>query len=250
LYLQIQSCIIVASFGVLLVSMTSQSHVPLLFHSAVASSDYDIFEELDHNTDEDFEEDNSIQLCCNWSYDLADGILTYYIDHNSSLEEQDAVRDAIEEWDSRIDSLELETVSSMENSDIRIWFEDDSEEVVEGEEIAGQTVTIFDEYGFLDNAQITISRSIQAYDFDTSTIEQVAKHEMGHALGLGHANFDGNLMAQSVNDGTDNISECEIKAVVETNYWKLGKDNGGNTDPDPLQESITTCEVDEERCYD
>ena len=32
-----------------------------------------------------------------------------------------------------------------------------------------------------------------------------------HALGLGHANFDGNLMAEKVNDGTENISECELR---------------------------------------
>jgi hypothetical protein len=44
---------------------------------------------------------------------------------------------------------------------------------------------------------------------------------MGHALGLGHANFDGNLMAEKVNDGTENISECESKAVLKANYWKL-----------------------------
>jgi hypothetical protein len=44
---------------------------------------------------------------------------------------------------------------------------------------------------------------------------------MGHALGLGHANFDGNLMAEKVNDGTENISQCEIKAVLKANYWKL-----------------------------
>jgi hypothetical protein len=44
---------------------------------------------------------------------------------------------------------------------------------------------------------------------------------MGHALGLGHANFDGNLMAEKVNDGTQNVSECEIKAVLKANYWKL-----------------------------
>ena len=103
----------------------------------------------------------------------------------------------------------------------------------------------------MDKAEITISRTIQAFDFDTSTIEQIAKHEMGHALGLGHANFDGNLMADSVNDGTDTISDCEIKAVVEANYWKLGENNnddggGGNTDSDYLQEGITSCEVDEE----
>jgi hypothetical protein len=40
---------------------------------------------------------------------------------------------------------------------------------------------------------------------------------MGGALGLGHANFDGNLMAEKVNAGTEKVSECEVKA----NYWKL-----------------------------
>ena len=133
-------------------------------------------------------------------------------------------------------------------------FKDESDkEVEEGEEIAGQTTTTFDQNGFLVNAQITISRSIQAYNFDTSTIEQIAKHEMGHALGLGHANFDGNLMAESVNDGTDIISDCEIKAVVEANYGKLGDNNhddDGYTDSDYLQEGITSCEVDEERSDD
>jgi hypothetical protein len=48
---------------------------------------------------------------------------------------------------------------------------------------------------------------------------------MGHALGLGHANFDGNLMAEKVNDGTENISKCEIKAVLQANHWKLIADD-------------------------
>ena len=115
--------------------MALSSYVALPFHSVEASTDYDIFEELDYDNDigEDFEEENSIQLCCAWGYDLEDGILTYYIDDDSSVEEQDAVHDAIDEWDSRIDSLELETVSSMENSDIRIGFQDESEKEVEEE---------------------------------------------------------------------------------------------------------------------
>ena len=51
-----------------------------------------------------------------------------------------------------------------------------------------------------------INKRIQDYEFDTKTIGQIAKHEMGHALGLGHANFDKNLMAERVNHGTGFVS--------------------------------------------
>jgi hypothetical protein len=44
---------------------------------------------------------------------------------------------------------------------------------------------------------------------------------MGHVLGLGHANFDGNLMAEKVNDGTENVSECEIKAVLKAKLLEV-----------------------------
>ena len=72
---------------------------------------------------EDFEEESTIQLCCTWGDNLQDGILTYHIDYESSLEEQDAVRDAIEEWDSEIEFLELENTPSIQMSDIRIEFQ-------------------------------------------------------------------------------------------------------------------------------
>jgi hypothetical protein len=62
---------------------------------------------------------------------------------------------------------------------------------------------------------------------------------MGHALGLGHANFDRNLMAEMVNHGTATVSECEIKAVIEANYWKLGDD--GNPDLSSTQFDSITC---------
>jgi hypothetical protein len=220
---------------------------PVLLFPAVASHNNDK-DNSDENFEEDFEEEDSIQLCCTWGMELDDGVLTYNIDDDSSSEEQDAVRSAIEEWDSKIDTLELEPVSSIKNSNIKIEFQDNSERVIEGEEIAGQTITTFDQDGLLENSKISISRSVQAYAFDPSTIEQIAKHEIGHALGLGHANFDGNLMAERVDDGTDNISECEIKAVIETNYWKLGNDNNvvSDTSPSFSIDDITTCDGQDE----
>jgi hypothetical protein len=44
---------------------------------------------------------------------------------------------------------------------------------------------------------------------------------MGHVLGLGRTNFDGDLMADKVNDGTEDVSECEIRVMLQANYWKL-----------------------------
>jgi hypothetical protein len=135
-----------------------------------------------------------------------------------------------------IEPLKLEQESSKKASDITIEFEDDNDD----EEIAGQTITIANAYGFLVNAQITIYEGVQEHEFDATTIGQVAKHEMGHALGLGHANFDGNLMAEMVNYGTATVSECEINAVIEANYWKLGDNSDDNIDPDnPRYDSVT-----------
>ena len=175
-------------------------------------------EDEDVHGDDDFEEENSIQICCAWGEKLADGSLTYQISGSDSDIRQ-AVRTAVEEWDSNFIELELDEINKKKKgADIEVTFEDD------GTEIAGQTVNKFDRYGFIDNVEMIISKNAFGTDFDTKTIEQIAKHEMGHALGLGHANFAGNLMTELVNDGSGTISDCEIKAINEANEWKL-KDN-------------------------
>jgi hypothetical protein len=190
-----------------------------------------------NDDDEDFEEEDSIQICCAWGMALNDGVLTYYIDDDdSSKEEQEAVKNAVQEWNTRIEHLKLEEGSSKRSSDITIEFHDNSEE----EEIAGQTITVSDSYGFLAKAQITVFKGLEDYQFDAAIIEQVAKHEMGHALGLGHANFDGNLMAEMVNEGTATVSECEIHAVTAANQWKLGVNSDEYAAPEyPEYDSIT-----------
>ena len=242
--------------GMLLLSFIISSSLALV-HTVDASTDSELFEDLEGSEgdeeedfeeeedlegsegdqEEDFEEENSIQVCCAWGNSLEDRRLTYYIDdEDASEEQQQAVRNAVQEWDTQIEPLELEQESSKKASDITIEFEDDNDD----EEIAGQTITIADAYGFLVNAQITIYDGVEEYEFDTTTIGHVAKHEMGHALGLGHANFDGNLMAEMVNYGTATVSECEINAVIEANYWKLGDDSHDNFNPDgPRYDSVT-----------
>ena len=169
----------------------------------------------DSQDDGDFEEENSIQICCSWGEKLADGSLTYMISESNS-DIQQAVRTSIKDWDSKIINLQLDEISESKNgADIEVNFKKD------GKEIAGRTINNFDRYGFIDNVQLTISKNAFGTKFDTKIIEQIAKHEMGHALGLGHANFAGNLMTEQVNDGTGTIADCEIKAVNEANQWKL-----------------------------
>ena len=220
-------------FGLLLLSIVISSSPLVSIHTVDASTDSDFFEDFE---EEDFEEENSIQICCTWGSSLEDGSLTYHIDDDDmSEEQQQAVRNAVHEWDTKIEPLELEEESSKKISDITIELGDDND----GEELAGQTITISNGYGFLVNAQITIYKGVQEYEFDTATIGQVAKHEMGHALGLGHANFDGNLMAEMVNYGTATVSECEINAVIEANYWKLGGDS--NSGPSITPSNSITC---------
>jgi predicted Zn-dependent protease len=169
----------------------------------------------DRQDDADFEEENSIQICCSWGEKLADGSLTYMISESNS-DIQQAVRTSIKDWDSKIINLQLDEISkSKKGADIEVTFKKD------GKEIAGRTINNFDRYGFIDNVQLTISKNAFGTKFDTKIIEQIAKHEMGHALGLGHANFAGNLMTEQVNDGTGTIADCEIKAVNEANQWNL-----------------------------
>ena len=45
-------------------------------------------------------------------------------------------------------------------------------------------------------------------------------HELGHALGIGHANFKGDLMSPIVNDEKSVISQCDIKAIKQANRLK------------------------------
>ena len=181
-------------------------------------------------SEEDFEEKNSIRICCAWGRSLADGILTYYVDkEDSNKQQQHDVRNAVQEWDRNIDSLKLEETSSKKKGDILIEFQGKYEGYAnyydDDQEIAGQSVNTFNNKGFIDKVHIIVYKGTSDYKFDDDIVERIVKHEMGHALGLGHANFSGNLMAENINDGTEKVSECEIKAVLQANHWKLISDD-------------------------
>ena len=195
------------------------------------------FDDYDTNF-QDFIGRHVISICCTWGEELADEELTFMIredddvsnnqdsvstqNRDSNIIKNEAVYDAIEEWDLRIDGLIFREVQSRYDADIEIRFR-------EGEsDIAGLTRNFFDRYGLITKSFVTIYDRGFPFAFNNDQIEQIAKHEIGHVLGLGHANFDDSLMATRPHHGAGTISDCEIQAVYEANHWKL-RNQGSST---------------------
>lgn len=171
-------------------------------------------DQLDYD---DFEVENSIQICCAWGEEIEDGTLTYIIeDVDPRLRE--TVYSSIEEWDEAIEGLVFEEVSNRPSADIEIYFRED------GGHKAGETRNYFDGYGFLTKSRVVISEAAFGFGFTVPQLEQITRHEMGHVLGLGHSTFEGSLMTRNVDPYTGSISDCEVNAVYEAQHWKLEVD--------------------------
>ena len=184
------------------------------------SINHSSFVKGDDDDDNDFSDKDVIQICCAWGYELADGLLTYSIetDDNEDDDLKDAVRNAVDSWNEGLTGITL--IESDDNEDIKISFKND------GKRIAGKTVNYFDQFGFIRQSHITVSEESYDRDFSPSQIEQITLHELGHVLGLDHANFGGNLMTERVDIGSPSISSCEIEAVHIANAWRV---NGGDS---------------------
>jgi hypothetical protein len=82
----------------------------------------------------------------------------------------------------------------------------------------GESQISFDSKGFIAHVDITISTKARGNSFGSSQLESIAKHEIGHAYGIGHTNFIGDLMSPVLTGGTNtDISQCDIDGIEEAN---------------------------------
>ena len=170
----------------------------------------------DNDDDGKFVDNNAIQICCAWGPELADGILTYsFEDKDKSL--QDSTTKAADSWNKVLNGVQLKKTKT--DGDILISFRND------GKKVAGETINHYDSDEFIRKSHLTISKEYYANEFTPAQLEQIVKHELGHVLGMDHANFNGNLMSTQVETGSGTIAPCEIEAVNTANAWKI-KDGG------------------------
>ena len=175
--------------------------------------------------------DNWVGIRRAWNGNLSDGELTYRILGGEETA-QAAVRSAVEEWEAA--GLALTEVSGEHNkADINIRFEQRRGVV------AGRALVQLDARGFIKSVHLAIySSGLGSFD-NSATIAHITRHEIGHALGISHANF-GDLMAPA-NSSVTRIRECDVEAVRHANRWKLVK---GVSTPQHPQVGHISCTAD------
>ena len=156
-----------------------------------------------------------LQICCTWGKTLNDSVLTFYI-NNTNQQREKLVTNSFDQWNSKLKSVKFTQVRDASKADIMIIFDH------KGEETVGQTTSVLDENGFIKMVKMRISVNFNEELINDDTLSLVLKHEIGHALGLGHSNFD-DLMNPIVNYQNKIITACEIDAVELANSWKIAQ---------------------------
>jgi hypothetical protein len=185
----------------------------------------------------------AVAICCAWGNRLSDGELTYSVigDDPTALS---IVRSAIQAWDEALPELTLTEVAPggkkrSKRADIAIAYGPgtaDGGESPHATGAQGLTTTYLNSKRMVTRVEIGIDGGPSPVN--AGAIEQIAKHEVGHALGLGHANWDGDLMSPLVQPTPAPIPLCDINAVRQANSWKM-TDNGRR--PKPASASQAAC---------
>jgi matrixin len=173
---------------------------------------------------------HELALCCAWGRGLDDGNLTYSITSPDTPSTQ-VIRSAIRDWDAELPALTLTEVSVASPADVTIRFTP-----AEGR-TEGQAVTSFTRRGLISKVEITIQGALAPGN--SGGLGQIAKHEFGHALGLGHTNYEGNLMSPAVSPDPQPVPPCVVEGVIEANRWKMLDPHAKR--PTPPRVSQVTC---------
>jgi Matrixin len=206
-----------------------------------------------HDSQQALDQQPSIQICCGWSFNkLSNEGLTYRIIGGSSSAQR-AVHTAVDDWTSSFKGLKFTELQSSDNSaaDITIKFNSKSSQAKTPEELKspdngiilraiapGASKIKYNQNGLITDVIITISKSAFGDKLSSDMTTQIAKHELGHALGLGHANFNGDLMSPTLNNELDFISKCDVNAVLGANHM-LTDNNDNNQGKNILHNSFS-----------
>jgi len=163
--------------------------------------------------------------------------LTFYI-NNTYQQKEKPVTNSFDQWNSKLKFVKFMEVRDPSKADILIIFD------YKGEETVGQTTSVLDENGFIKRVKIRISVNFNEELINNDTLSLVLKHEIGHALGLGHSNFD-DLMNPIVNYQNKIITTCEINAVELANSWKIVQNLQEPKLPELPIEKTVDCDSDE-----
>ncbi len=172
-----------------------------------------------------------IDLCCTWGSELKDNVLTYNIEKGSKDLEK-ITESAFSEWENNLNNIRFKNVKDNDAADIEIKFK--KGKVNQG----GQAEIYFDENRFIDYVKISISKTSNGTELNQTMLEHIIKHEIGHALGLGHSQFRHSIMYPIVDQTVIEISRCEIDAVKDANNWKF---INNDKKPKMLEQSVYIC---------
>ena len=145
------------------------------------------------------------------------------------------VKKAINDWEKALSELIQFKYTKDAKPDIKIDFKKDKGLKV------GESVTYFDTTGSIDYVEISISKKSNGLTLDPSVLEHVAKHEFGHALGIGHAHFPHTLMYPEVNETLTEISACELNSVVYANHLNSNDENKEKENFHPMDADDFEC---------